>query len=97
GSRCCCGEDKPAAGILVGVEVVRAITSGFDDDDAVGSSIFDGVEGGLLDFHRKVARHCRRGGLGFEQEHIAAFHDGGGAEDGFGGVVGAAVAPLRNN
>ena len=30
-------------------------------------------------------------------EHIAAFHNRGGAEDGFGGVVGAGVAPLRNN
>ena len=90
-------EDELAVGILVGVEVVRAIASGFHDDDAVGSGILDGVEGGLLDFHRKVARHCGRGGLRFEQEHIAAFHDGGGAEDGFGGVVGAGVAPLRNN
>src|SRR4029077_16036800 len=88
-------EDELAVGILVGIEVVRAIASGFDDDDAVGSGILDGVHGGLLDFHRKVTRHGGRSGLGFQQKHIAAFHDGGGAEDGFRGVVGAGVAPLR--
>jgi len=29
-------EDELAVGILIGVEVVRAIAFGFDDDDAVG-------------------------------------------------------------
>ena len=57
----------------------------------------DGVESGLLDFHRKVTRHGGRSGLRFEQKHVPTFHDSRRAEDGFGGVVCAGVAPLRNN
>ena len=68
-------KDELAVRIFVGVEVVRAIASRFDDDDAVGSGILDGVESGLLDFHRKVTRHGGRSGLRFEQKHVAAFHD----------------------
>src|SRR6185369_16803696 len=90
-------KDELAVGILVSVEVVRAIASGFDNDDAVGSCILDSIERGLLHFYGKITVHGGRGGLRFEQEHIATSHNGGGAEDGFGGVVGGSIAPLRNN